>query len=207
MRKLLLLLLVMLFGMQYMHGQTSDVVLDNPKERPIVIIDDDIVPFDVLGQFPSDSIDHINVLGRKTARLFYGKQARYGAIQIITKQLMAKIEEFHNSATKDYEPIGYECAPEWPGGEAEMRKYIYSHVVYPTDAIDLGIQGTVVTRVFITTEGKVENPQILQPLFQSMDEEVLRVLGGMDRFTPALNTEGNPVGAYVIIPVTFKLED
>ena len=197
----------MLFGMQYMRGQTSDVVLDNPKERPIVIIDDDLVPFEVLEQFPSDSIDHINVLNRKLARQFYGKQAKYGAIQIITKRLMVFIDEHRNAATADCEPTGYECAPEWPGGEAEMRKYIYSHVVYPTDAIELGIQGTVLTRVYINTEGKVENPQILQPLFQSMDEEVLSVLSGMNRFTPALNADGNPVGAYIVIPVTFKIED
>ena len=207
MRKLLLIFAVLLLSMQNLCAQTGNVVLDNPKERPLVLLDNEIVPFEMLEQIPSDTIARITVIDRETARFFYKKKGKFGPIQILTKPYLEEIQErISQRENSEHHPTGKERPALWPGGEKGMHSYVYSHVVYPTDAIEMGVQGTVIVRFKVNAEGKVESPMIVQSLFPSCDMEVLRVLAHMDKWTPALDSDGNPVSVYFTLPVAFRLE-
>ncbi|MBR1652680.1 MAG: energy transducer TonB [Alloprevotella sp.] len=208
MRQFLALLAAMLLTCaQGIHAQQTDVVLDNPKKRPLVVLDDETVPFSMLEQIPSDSIGNITVFDSKTARLFYGKQAKYGAVQITTKQFLAKVEALQQGFENEtYQPKGMERPATWPKGEKDFWKYVYSNIDYPGDAISMNIQGTVLVRFRIGTEGQVENPQIIKSLCHTCDNAVLRMLGNMPKWIPALDENGDPAPVYFEMPVTFKID-
>ena len=74
---------------------------------------------------------------------------------------------------------------------------------YPRTLRDAGIGGTVNVRFFIDAEGVVRRVLVANPSgHERLDSAALRV-ARVFRFTPALD-EGEPVPAWIAIPVTFQ---
>jgi TonB family protein len=95
--------------------------------------------------------------------------------------------------------------PAFPGGDAELMKFINSKVVYPEAAKEKGITGRVIIRFTVTYKGLVKDPQVLVNANPDLDAEALRVIGLFPKWTPGLQG-GKPVNVYYSIPVTFSLK-
>ncbi len=97
-----------------------------------------------------------------------------------------------------------EQMPQFPGGDAEMMKYLSQNIKYPVIAQENGIQGSVVLRFVVGKNGEVSNVQVLRSLDPSCDKEAIRVVKSMPRWVPG-KQNGNPVLVYYTLPVRFKL--
>lgn len=97
-----------------------------------------------------------------------------------------------------------EKMPGFVGGEDALYGFINENINYPQDARDYGIEGTVYVQFVVTAAGEIENVMIIESLFDSCDEEVLRVIGQMPNWEPGVHND-KKVPVYVRLPVRFKL--
>jgi len=94
--------------------------------------------------------------------------------------------------------------PEFPGGKLALRKYVAEHVVYPAIARENGIEGTVFLRFEVTKTGKIGKVELQKGVDPLLDDEAIRVIKGLPKFTPG-EQNGKKVNVWYSIPVTFKL--
>jgi protein TonB len=76
---------------------------------------------------------------------------------------------------------------------------------YPESARRQGVEGTVLLRVRVTEQGRVEAVQLERSAgHQDLDQAALKAVRHW-RFEPA-RWGNQPMAVWVLIPVTFKLE-
>ncbi len=93
---------------------------------------------------------------------------------------------------------------QFPGGEAEMYKWLSSNIEYPSDAVEEGASGRVVVEFVVERDGSISNVIILRSRHPSLDKEAVRLVKAMPKWTPG-EIEGRIVRVRYILPVTFKL--
>lgn len=113
---------------------------------------------------------------------------------------------FGQTSPKDGEPIytTVEVMPEFPGGQEALIKFISNEIIYPQDARDHGITGTVVIKFVVEKDGSVSNAEAVVPLYPSIDKESIRTVMSMPKWTPGM-AQGKPVRCYYNIPLTFQM--
>lgn len=103
---------------------------------------------------------------------------------------------------KPYEAV--EQMPTFPGGEAELMRFIRDNLKYPVIAQENGIQGRVILRFVVSKTGAIENVTVLRSLDPTCDKEAIRVVKSMPKWIPG-KQNGNNVPVYFTLPVVFKL--
>ncbi|MBR4678411.1 MAG: M56 family metallopeptidase [Bacteroidales bacterium] len=99
-----------------------------------------------------------------------------------------------------------EQMPEYPGGEAEMRKFIAENVQYPEDAKFSGASGTAYIKFVVDKNGKVTLPEIIKSSgTESIDNEALRVIKMLPDFEPGMQ-RGQAVDVQLTVPIKFAME-
>ena len=98
-----------------------------------------------------------------------------------------------------------EDMPKFPGGEQEMMKFIGSNLKYPVVAQEAGIQGRVVIRFIVSTEGDIEDVEVVRGIDPSCDREAMRVVKSMPKWTPG-KQNGKAVPVYFTLPILFRLK-
>ena len=88
--------------------------------------------------------------------------------------------------------------------ETEFRKYIYSMLRYPEDAVQNGVDGLVILQFDINLKGQLVNVQVLREAHPSLNEEALRVVSSSPVWTPA-RQNGKVVIMRFTFPVRFAL--
>jgi len=121
-----------------------------------------------------------------------------GPIVIIVEPPKEKIDNIV------YESFAIQEKPVYPGGDAELIKFVGEHTKYPVPALERGIEGTVYIRFVVTKTGEIGNANLLRSIDPLLDEEALRVIKTLPKWTPGKNN-GNPVNVWFIIPVKFKI--
>ncbi len=96
----------------------------------------------------------------------------------------------------------YEEMPVYPGGNGEIIKLFEKNIQYPSVPKKQAVQGRVYIGFIVDSTGAVRNPQIRQSLGGFYDQEALRLVGLLERFTPAKDN-GRPVPRYFTVPVSF----
>lgn len=94
--------------------------------------------------------------------------------------------------------------PEYPGGYAELVKWMTSALRYPSAAQKTRLQGEVDVQFIIEKDGSVSSVKLAKSSAYELNQEVQRVIGMMPRWKPATN-HGNPVRAMIMIPILFAL--
>lgn len=98
-----------------------------------------------------------------------------------------------------------EQMPVYPGGDEALLKYVAENTTYPKEAKDNNIQGRVIVRFKIKEDGTVSDASVIKGVDKSLDNEALRVVGLIPRFTPG-KQNGVDVPVWYMIPVTFTLK-
>lgn len=98
-----------------------------------------------------------------------------------------------------------EVMPKFPGGDAELLKFIAKNVKYPQESQDKGEQGRVICSFVVTKDGTLTNYKVLRGISPALDQEAVRVLQMMPRWTPGTQ-KGEPVAVKYTVPITFKLQ-
>jgi periplasmic protein TonB len=95
--------------------------------------------------------------------------------------------------------------PSFPGGEAERNKFLADNIVYPQQATENGIQGTVYVSFVVDSKGNVTDVKILRGIGGGCDEEALRVVKMMPQWHPG-KQNGKQVRVLFNMPIYFKLQ-
>ncbi len=90
--------------------------------------------------------------------------------------------------------------------DKEMLMFIYKNIKYPAAAREKGIQGTVYVKYGIDERGYVTGATVQKGIGGGCDEEVLRVLNSMPRWTPARKDGKVIASPHLMLPVNYKLE-
>ena len=96
--------------------------------------------------------------------------------------------------------------PSFPEGIKAMYQYIARNLRYPEPARRANVQGKVFVKFIVRKDGSVSDLQILKGIGFGCDEETVRVLGSMPKWTPG-KQNGKPVSVYFTMPVNFVLEE
>lgn len=97
-----------------------------------------------------------------------------------------------------------DSCPVFPGGDAEMMKFIEKNIHYPQDAIEAGFEGKVVVKFTVTKSGLICNISIVESVCKSLDEEAVRIVKSFPKFNPAMRGK-EPVDECLTVPFDFKL--
>jgi periplasmic protein TonB len=95
--------------------------------------------------------------------------------------------------------------PEFPGGTQALMNFINENISYPEDAIRNNIQGKVILKFVVNTDGSVDRVEILGGIDPSLNNEAIRVVKNLPRFKPGKDN-GVPVPVWFTLPVIFRLE-
>ena len=82
--------------------------------------------------------------------------------------------------------------------------WVTARLKYPKDAKAAGIEGTVVVKFVIGTNGGVQEIEVEQGVFPSLDAEAVRVVKSSPKWRPAVK-DGKPVRFTYHFPVVFVL--
>lgn len=102
-------------------------------------------------------------------------------------------------------PEKVDIPAEFPGGINKARQFIANNIKYPDEAVENGVNGTVQVKFTIELDGSISNITILRKLGYGCDEEVIRVLKRMPKWSPA-QLNGKNVRSYFTMPVSFRTE-
>ena len=97
-----------------------------------------------------------------------------------------------------------DVVPEYPGGMSAMFKFLMENVNYPAAAANQGIQGKVLVKFVISTDGRPVDVHVETPVSPELDAEAIRVVNAMPAWTPG-KKDGKPVPCSMALPVNFKL--
>lgn len=95
-----------------------------------------------------------------------------------------------------------ECA------DQKFLEYVYTHVRYPSEARQNGIEGIVVVQFIVEEDGSITNPEVLREPDPSLGEEALRLIHLMaseTEWTPG-QQRGKNVRVSYILPIKFALD-
>lgn len=182
-------------------------------KKPLVVVNGVVTDIDV-DKINPDSIKSINVLKDNTATEKYGEKGRDGVIEITTKKALpgttpaADVNAKHSSGNQNATQkkfVVVEEMPMFPGGDAELLKYIGANTIYPEVAKKNNIQGRVIVRFCVTSKGSVSKVNILKGVNPELDKEAIRVVNTLPAFKPG-KQNGMPVDVDYMVPVEFKIQ-
>ena len=98
-----------------------------------------------------------------------------------------------------------EQMPSFPGGDAELMKFLSTHIKYPVVAEENGIQGRVIATFVVERDGSISDVKVIKSVDPSLDKEAIRVLKSMPKWIPG-KQNGSAVRVKYTVPVTFRLQ-
>ena len=98
-----------------------------------------------------------------------------------------------------------EQMPSFPGGDAELMKFLHDHMKYPAVAEENGIQGRVICTFVVERDGSISDVKVIKSVDPSLDKEAIRVLKSMPKWIPG-KQNGSAVRVKYTVPVTFRLQ-
>ena len=111
-------------------------------------------------------------------------------------------EQENNNNNEIFEIV--ENMPEFPGGMAELMKFLQQNIKYPEQAQKDSIQGRVIVQFTIKKTGEVSNTTIVSGVSPELDAEAIRVVNAMPLWTPG-EQKGEPVNVKFTLPIQFRL--
>jgi protein TonB len=136
-------------------------------------------------------------------------KAKNSATNSKRKVSVGRMSESKMSTMKPDKDGVYEMTdvrPAYPGGQAALEDYINNHIEYQQPAIDNNTEGTVDVQFVVDENGNVSNAKVIgNQLGSGLDEEAVRVISGMPKWTPG-KVKGKDVKTRMVLPITYKLE-
>jgi protein TonB len=98
-----------------------------------------------------------------------------------------------------------EQMPTFPGGDSEMQKFVQKNVRYPAAAQRAGVEGLVVVSFTVGKTGEITDIQVVKGLGAGTDEEAVRVIKAMPKWTPG-KQNGRTVPVRYTYPFRFTIK-
>jgi protein TonB len=91
--------------------------------------------------------------------------------------------------------------PVFPG---DINKWLGENIKYPDDAKKNNIQGTVYVEFIVEKDGSTSNVKVLRGVNKLLDDESVRVMSTMPKWTPG-EQNGHSVRVEYMVPIKFTL--
>lgn len=92
------------------------------------------------------------------------------------------------------------------GCDNEFRGWIAKNIIYPPEAVEVGLQGRVYLRFVVEKDGSISNIEVVKSVDSILSKEAVRVVGMSPKWTPG-KINGSPVRVRMSFPITFTLKD
>lgn len=107
------------------------------------------------------------------------------------------------NSLKEKNPYLYiypEIHPEFPGGEAELYKYIQDNLRLNDSLINSGFKGTLRVGFLVSKEGSIKDIKIIKSAQPEIDKEAIRLIKAMPNWKPA-QRDGVAIEMWYQIPI------
>ena len=94
--------------------------------------------------------------------------------------------------------------PQYPGGDAELHKFIMSELQYPLEARVNKESGEVLVAFSVGMDGYISGVRVVRSVSESLDAEAVRVVSKMRPWIPG-KKNGRNVRAEMSIPIKFSV--
>ena len=168
----------------------ASVVVKGGKERTIT---DKKGAFSLEG--PADAVLRCSYQGRESQEVLAADMTNNTHLSLSSKSREMNEQVF----------TVVEKMPSFPGGDAELLKYIATNIKYPKESQDNGEQGRVICSFIVGRDGSVNNPEVLRGVTPLLNEEAVRVINTMPRWNPGMQ-RGKAVAVKYTVPITFRLK-
>ena len=100
-----------------------------------------------------------------------------------------------------------EQKPEFPGGEDALIQWLGTHVQYPNEAKEKGLEGTIFVTFVIEKDGSISEVKVLnsKPETAILELEAVRVVRTMPKWK-AGKSQGKKVRVQFNLPIVFRLQ-
>ena len=98
-----------------------------------------------------------------------------------------------------------EQMPEYPGGMQALFEFLKENIKYPEDAQKQKVEGRVLVKFVVETDGSITNIEVVKNAFPSLDAEAERVVRIMPKWTPG-KQKGQVVRVKFVLPINFSLK-
>ena len=98
-----------------------------------------------------------------------------------------------------------EQMPQFPGGDAELMKFLRDNIVYPAMAQENNVQGKVIVQFVVTKTGDIGEVKVVKSVDRDLDNETVRLVKKLPKFIPG-RMNGQAVNVWYTLPVQFKLQ-
>lgn len=121
-------------------------------------------------------------------------------VQFLSISVFAQLPDNKNAA------VYVEQMPEFPGGQDSLISFLSQNIKYPAKAITDSLEGKVVAKFIVNTNGSISDVKILYDIGGGCGDEVVRVIMLMPKWN-AGKQNGRTVAVYYNLPVAFYLDD
>jgi TonB family protein len=119
-----------------------------------------------------------------------------------TQEKAMKSSQASSSGEQVYNSV--EKMPTFPGGDEARIDFMMKNLKYPEQAKKNGVQGKVFVTFIVETDGSLTNVKVMRGIGGGCDEEAVRVIKLMPKWTPGLE-KGKPVKVQFVLPIKFAL--
>lgn len=95
---------------------------------------------------------------------------------------------------------------EFPGGMAELYKFLNKNIRFPSSARRMGVNGKAFVQFVVDKEGRISDIEVIKSLSPDCDKEAIRLVQMMPPWKAA-KQNGRSVKSKFVLPLTFKLEN
>jgi len=176
----------------------SAIIVPFVREKAMIMLDDKEVTFKQFKSLNPQEYKSLVILTKEVALEKFGKKGKNGVIELTSKPTGKNLPITDEKEDKL-------ILPEFPGGETALRNYIASHMRYPREALNWGIQGKVIVSFVISSTGKVGQAMIVRGVHLLLDTEAIRVVSQMPDWKPGI-LKGKAVNVRHTIPLEFILQ-
>lgn len=98
-----------------------------------------------------------------------------------------------------------ERMPDFPGGPAELMKWLDRNIPYPRSLVEKKVEGDAEVSFLVDAEGRVRNAAVTRSLHPELDRLALMAVRRMPRWNPG-KVDGKVSVVKVTIPIQFRLK-
>jgi TonB family protein len=91
-------------------------------------------------------------------------------------------------------------------GDSVLLNYLAKNTVYPEDAKKNKVEGKVIVRFVVDTNGMISDATIITGVSPSINAEALRVVNSLPKFEKPGFVKGKPIKTFYRVPITFTLK-
>ena len=148
----------------------------------------------------------ITIDGKEVKKIMMNGKDFYDGDQVVNTNKSMQTKVTAEGSVKDNNEIFeiVENMPEFPGGMAELMKFLQQNIKYPEQARKDSIQGRVIVQFTIKKTGEVSNTTVIRSVSPELDAEAIRVVNAMPLWTPG-EQKGEPVNVKFTLPIQFRL--